>query len=71
MPLYNKALKFKSGDLEKMSFDECSELLLCFRYLHFRDDHPISKEKITEHIAAINKHLEYLNNQSIADKEGK
>jgi len=29
-----------------MTFEECYELLLIFRYLHFRDDHSLSREFI-------------------------
>jgi hypothetical protein len=44
MPLYNKALKFKPDHLKNMTFDECYELLLCFRYLSYRKDSSLSQE---------------------------
>jgi hypothetical protein len=46
MPLYRKAIEYKSEDLEEMTFDDSFELLLIFRYLDFRDDPSLSKEFI-------------------------
>jgi len=53
MPLFNKALKFTPANLQSMTFDECYELLLCFRYLHFRRDSTISLEVMDSHMKAI------------------
>ena len=61
MPLYKKALKFTSKDLDNMSFDECYELLLCFRYLHFRNDSSISRDLIETHMEAIKNRMHDLN----------
>jgi hypothetical protein len=44
MPLYNKALKVEPDNLKSMTFDECYELLLCFRYLSYRKDSSLSYE---------------------------
>lgn len=64
MPLYNKALKFDPKDLENMTFDECYELLLCFRYLQFREDTTIDNEIISSHMAKIRKRMNELNQDS-------
>jgi hypothetical protein len=64
MPLYKKALNFNTEVLESMTYDDCYELLLCFRYLYLRDDPAISKARITEHMDAITKRMEYLKSQS-------
>ena len=65
MPLYKKALNFKPKDLDKMSAEECNELLLCFRYLSLRDDHNLPKNKIADHIVEITDWIETLNNRNL------
>ena len=64
MPLYKKALKFKPEDLKNMSFDECYELLLCFRYLDFRDDHTLSKDFVKASMEQIRNRMLELNENS-------
>ena len=61
MPLYKKALNFKPNHLVDMTFDECYELLLAFRYLHFRNDSTISREVMESHMEAIRKRMLELN----------
>jgi hypothetical protein len=46
MPLYRKAIGFNPEDLENMTFEDCYELLLIFRYLDFRNDTTLTKEFI-------------------------
>jgi len=64
MPLYKKALNFKKQDLENMTFDECYELLLCFRYLQFRNDGTIDTEVINSNMAEIRKRMAALSGNS-------
>jgi len=64
MPLYKKALEFKPSDLEKMTFDECYELLLCFRYLQFRNDSTIDTDVISSHMEEIRKRMAILKEDS-------
>jgi hypothetical protein len=61
MPLYKKAIGFKSEDLGKMTFEESYELLLIFRYLDFRDDPSLSKEFIKSSIEQLRNRLIELN----------
>ncbi len=60
MPLYTKAIHFKVEDLEQMSFSECDELLLCFRYLLNRDDHPLERNEIERNMEVLEKYIEHL-----------
>jgi hypothetical protein len=46
MPLYRKAIGFKPENLGNMTFEDCYELLLIFRYLDFRNDISLTKEFI-------------------------
>ena len=64
MPLYKRALNFDPKNLPNMTFDECNELLLCFRYLRFRDDGTIASEIIDSHIEEIRNRLVELNAES-------
>ena len=64
MPLYKKALNFKTKDLEIMTFDECYELLLCLRYLQFRDDRTLSSDEIHNRMEQIRKRMLELNEGS-------
>ena len=61
MPLYNKALKFKPDNLKDMTFDECYELLLCFRYLDFREDSSLSHEFMRSSMIQILQRMAELN----------
>jgi len=64
MPLYRKALKFDPKELENMNFDECYELLLCFRYLQFRNDTTIDSDVLSGHMEEIRKRMAELNGDS-------
>lgn len=64
MPLYKKARNFDERDLEKMTFDECYELLLIFRYLQFREDETIEKELIATRMEQLRKRMLELNGNS-------
>ncbi|GEO06278.1 hypothetical protein AAE02nite_39420 [Adhaeribacter aerolatus] len=64
MPLYNKAKNFDEEELENMSFDECYELLLIFRYLQFREDETIDKELIKVRMEQLRKRMLELNENS-------
>lgn len=46
MPLFRKAIGFRPEDLGTMTFEDCYELLLIFRYLDFRNDTTLTKEFI-------------------------
>ena len=60
MPLYKKAKAITEKDIENMTFNECYELLLIFRYLQFRDDNTLSSEIINERIAQLIKRMQEL-----------
>jgi len=64
MPLYKKAKNFDEQELEKMTFDECYELLLIFRYLQFREDQTIEKELINTRMEQLRKRMLELNENS-------
>ncbi|PIQ21013.1 MAG: hypothetical protein COW65_11550 [Cytophagales bacterium CG18_big_fil_WC_8_21_14_2_50_42_9] len=57
MPLYKKAMQFDPKNLENMTYDECYELLLCFRYLQFRNDATVASQVIGNHMEAIRKRI--------------
>jgi len=40
-----------------MTYDECYELLLCFRYLQFRNDATVASQVIGNHMEAIRKRI--------------
>ncbi len=61
MPLYKKAIKFEPDNLPNMTFDECYELLLCFRYLNFRQDSSLSNEFIKSSMMQIQQRMKELN----------
>ncbi|WP_026461475.1 hypothetical protein [Adhaeribacter aquaticus] len=50
MPLFKKAINFKPDHLDNMTYNDCDELLLCFRYLLSREGHPIEKQTIEMNI---------------------
>ncbi|MGV3585849.1 MAG: hypothetical protein ACO1OF_02510 [Adhaeribacter sp.] len=64
MPLYKKAKNFDEQELDKMTFDECYELLLIFRYLQFREDRTIEKELINTRMELLRKRMLELNENS-------
>ena len=64
MPLYRKALNLKEGDLDRMTFDELYELLLCFRYLRFRNDTTLSAETMDRWMEEIRKRMLEINSSS-------
>jgi hypothetical protein len=64
MPLYKKALKFMPQDLEHMTFDECYELLLIFRYLQFRGDNTLDSEIISTRMEQLKNRMRELNENS-------
>jgi len=47
-----------------MTFDECYELLLCLRYLQFRDDRTLSSDEIHNRMEQIRKRMLELNEGS-------
>jgi hypothetical protein len=61
MPLYKKALRLTPEKLGKMTFDECYELLLFFRYLQFRKDESLSSEEMESRMDQIKNRLRELN----------
>jgi hypothetical protein len=61
MPLYRKAVKFNPEELKNMTFDECYELLLIFRYLAFREDHSLSEGFIKSSMEQLQKRMLELN----------
>lgn len=61
MPLYRKAIGFRPEDLKNMTFDECYELLLIFRYLDFRDDHSLTREFIKSSMKQLQNRMLELN----------
>ncbi|KAA5548239.1 hypothetical protein [Adhaeribacter rhizoryzae] len=64
MPLYKKAKNFDEKELENMTFDECYELLLIFRYLQFREDRTIEKNLINARMELLRKRMLELNENS-------
>ncbi len=60
MPLYRKAKAITEKDIEVMTFNECYELLLIFRYLQFREDNTLSTELIKERMAQLSKRMQAL-----------
>jgi len=50
-------MQFDPKNLEDMTYDECYELLLCFRYLQFRNDATIESQVICNHMEAIRKRI--------------
>ncbi len=61
MPLYIKAKNLTDQDIEKMSFDECYELLLIFRYLQFREDTTLDNETIALRMEQLRNRMQELN----------
>ncbi|MDX5348811.1 MAG: hypothetical protein LPK19_16375 [Hymenobacteraceae bacterium] len=65
MPLYKKAISFTTEDLEKMSLQECEEVLLALRYLAFRESDDNTKEEFLKRIKQVEAQIETLKRQPI------
>ena len=60
MPLYKKAKIITEKDILNMTFNECYELLLIFRYLQFREDNTLSDEIIQQRMEQLTKRMREL-----------
>jgi hypothetical protein len=57
MPLYRKSVSFERSDLNTMSVHDCNDLLLCLRYLKFRNDKTLSDEEYDKRINILENHI--------------
>jgi hypothetical protein len=67
MPLFNKAQRVTEEEIETMTFTECYELLLIFRYLQFRQDATLPEETILERMDQLRKRMYALNSDAAVD----
>jgi hypothetical protein len=64
MPLYKKIINDSLKNLDELSINDCNDMLLCLRYLKFRNDPTLPKHEYEKRIRILEEHIKKNNHKN-------